>query len=416
MSEKTLELEKQETFNIETCDPLLYNGTAVIPTQLLSQLYGCHADNISQNFKRNAVRFVCGKHYFKIEGEELKDLKNRLTDCQSVKIGPKANTVLLWTERGAARHAKMLETDAAWDIFERLEDAYFSRDAATVRASEEQLPTPVSHLLVELPNGTAGISVWGLAFELGKTNEELMTKFRELDVPDGFKRENIFSVFQIVEDGARVKTFGVTRDGLGMMGHLFYSKASREVQLKAYNLLSSCTPQPQRQPNQPAVLAEVTPRFEREKIDQKDLLALRGVIAFWAFIEGSTAELLEAEVATYFQIPSLEMLPPANFEMAMSYVWSGLHMVNEDPDEHCPLEEITPFRGLLDFWAYYDQKDRAYEAIVKELMEDNSLKGVKLVPRKELLKILMIAWGKLNTHCFGDSAGCCKGVCIHKAS
>lgn len=416
MSEKTLELVTQDSFDIETCEPLLYSGSPVIPTHLLSQLYGCPVNNLNQNFKRNSDRFIEGKHYYKLEGEELKELKRLVTDCHKAGIPVQAPVITLWTERGAARHAKMLETDAAWDVFERLEDAYFSRDAATVRASKEQLPPPVSHLLVELPNGAAGISVWGLAFELGKTNDELMTKFRELDVPNEFKRENIFSVLQIVEDGARVKTFGVTRDGLGMMGHLFYSKASREVQLKAYNLLSSCTSQPQQQASQPAALAQVTPRFEREKIDQKDLLALRGVIAFWAFIEGSTAELLEAEVSTYFQIPSLEMLPPANFEMAMSYVWSGLHMVNEDPDGQCALEEIAPFRGLLDFWAYYAQKDRAYEAIVKELMEDNSLKGVKLVPRKELMKILMIAWGKLNTHCFGDSAGCCKGVCIHKAS
>jgi hypothetical protein len=29
------------------------------------------------------------------------------------------------TERGAARHAKMLDTDQAWEVFERLEDAYF---------------------------------------------------------------------------------------------------------------------------------------------------------------------------------------------------------------------------------------------------------------------------------------------------
>ena len=33
---------------------------------------------------------------------------------------------MLWTERGAARHAKMLETDKAWDVFEQLEDSYFS--------------------------------------------------------------------------------------------------------------------------------------------------------------------------------------------------------------------------------------------------------------------------------------------------
>ncbi|MDL9985518.1 hypothetical protein QS817_20565, partial [Providencia rettgeri] len=32
-----------------------------------------------------------------------------------------------WTERGAARHAKMLDTDNAWDVFEALEDFYFAK-------------------------------------------------------------------------------------------------------------------------------------------------------------------------------------------------------------------------------------------------------------------------------------------------
>ncbi len=34
-------------------------------------------------------------------------------------------TLYLWTRRGAMRHAKMLNTDKAWDVFEMLEDSYF---------------------------------------------------------------------------------------------------------------------------------------------------------------------------------------------------------------------------------------------------------------------------------------------------
>ncbi|EES4398579.1 phage antirepressor Ant [Escherichia coli] len=42
-------------------------------------------------------------------------------------MSPKARSLILWTERGAARHAKMLETDQAWEVFEKLEDCYFSQ-------------------------------------------------------------------------------------------------------------------------------------------------------------------------------------------------------------------------------------------------------------------------------------------------
>lgn len=58
------------------------------------------------------------------EGEDLRVLKNKPEIIGLV--AKKAKHAILWTERGAARHAKMLETDQAWDVFEQLEDAYFS--------------------------------------------------------------------------------------------------------------------------------------------------------------------------------------------------------------------------------------------------------------------------------------------------
>ncbi|MFQ3396283.1 ORF6N domain-containing protein [Enterobacter mori] len=109
----------------ENLSPITHNQLPVITTELLAQLYGAEANNIQQNFKRNAERFVAGKHFFKLEGRELRDFKNKLTDCQLV--APRAKHLILWTERGAARHAKMLETDQAWDVFEKLEDCYFNQ-------------------------------------------------------------------------------------------------------------------------------------------------------------------------------------------------------------------------------------------------------------------------------------------------
>ena len=41
-------------------------------------------------------------------------------------VAKHTRALILWTERGAARHAKMLETDQAWEVFEKLEDHYFN--------------------------------------------------------------------------------------------------------------------------------------------------------------------------------------------------------------------------------------------------------------------------------------------------
>lgn len=86
------------------------------------------------NYRNNIDRFIEGKHYFKIEGEELKNF--RLTTNQiGSQIGPRVRFLNLWTDRGAARHAKMLGTDEAWDVWEMLEGAYF--DGYTRRRNRE---------------------------------------------------------------------------------------------------------------------------------------------------------------------------------------------------------------------------------------------------------------------------------------
>jgi hypothetical protein len=110
----------------ETISPITHNQIPVITTELLAQLYGTQAIRIQQNHKRNLDRFIEGKHFFKATGDELKNLRLALSESQNP-ISTKTRALILWTERGAARHAKMLETDQAWEVFERLEDCYFNQ-------------------------------------------------------------------------------------------------------------------------------------------------------------------------------------------------------------------------------------------------------------------------------------------------
>ncbi|EIL3118224.1 ORF6N domain-containing protein [Escherichia coli] len=113
--------------SVETLVAITYNQIPVITTELLAHLYGADVKNIQNNFARNVGRFQIGKHFFKIEGEELRELKHRPSLSGSVKIARNVRSLILWTKRGAARHAKMLETDQAWEVFEKLEDSYFNQ-------------------------------------------------------------------------------------------------------------------------------------------------------------------------------------------------------------------------------------------------------------------------------------------------
>ncbi|EKL4356444.1 ORF6N domain-containing protein [Escherichia coli] len=120
--------------SVETLSPITHNQIPVITSELLAQLYGAEVKNIQNNYARNAERFIEGKHFFKVAGDALKNLRVALNYSQNLQpslrglqISPKARSLILWTERGAARHAKMLETDQAWEVFEKLEDCYFSQ-------------------------------------------------------------------------------------------------------------------------------------------------------------------------------------------------------------------------------------------------------------------------------------------------
>lgn len=91
-------------------------------TKTLAEEYGTNEQNISKNFTRNSERFIEGKHYFRLEGEELKQFKGYVLNDESLKF---VSVLYLWTEKGAARHAKILDTDEAWEVYEALEETYF---------------------------------------------------------------------------------------------------------------------------------------------------------------------------------------------------------------------------------------------------------------------------------------------------
>ena len=103
-----------------------FKNVPVVTTAQLAIYFDTAPVRIRQNHDRNKDRFVEGKHYYKITGDELRNFKKALSSSKI--LSQNASSLILWTERGAARHAKMLDTDHAWDVFEGLEDCYFNQE------------------------------------------------------------------------------------------------------------------------------------------------------------------------------------------------------------------------------------------------------------------------------------------------
>ncbi|MDE9533096.1 ORF6N domain-containing protein, partial [Xenorhabdus bovienii] len=68
--------------SVQNMTAIMHNGIPVITTELLSQLYETSTNNIKVNHSRNTQRFVEGKHYFKVIGKALKDLRVTLSNLQ----------------------------------------------------------------------------------------------------------------------------------------------------------------------------------------------------------------------------------------------------------------------------------------------------------------------------------------------
>ena len=180
--------------------PVEYQGQRLLTGKQLAEFYGTTPNVIKHNFRNNREHFVEGTHYFKLKGEVLKELKRRvwkstlegnvitrqnpvaqatnlesaLEDRISTRQSPVAqatNELILYTVQGAARHAKILTTQKAWDIFNELEQFYFANktvepppvqdslfpDVEPVKPKKRCLPKLAVVYVVEFDNATCKI-------------------------------------------------------------------------------------------------------------------------------------------------------------------------------------------------------------------------------------------------------------------
>lgn len=103
--------------------PIENEGKRVLTTAQLAESYGTTTKVISYNFNSNKERYIEGKHFYYLEGEKKRDFCNRL----EIQDGSKATKLYLWTEKGALLHAKSLNTDKAWEVYDYLVESYFTK-------------------------------------------------------------------------------------------------------------------------------------------------------------------------------------------------------------------------------------------------------------------------------------------------
>ncbi|MDP4267025.1 MAG: ORF6N domain-containing protein [Bacteroidota bacterium] len=129
--------------------PIEYKSQKILTTQQLAECYETETDNISRNYLRNQDKYIPGVHFYVLEGDELKAFR---ASGQIDGLPMNVNRMFLWTERGAFRHAKSLNNDKAWEVYDQLVENYFK--SKELKEYSEKL-SPQTKLLLHMSESIA---------------------------------------------------------------------------------------------------------------------------------------------------------------------------------------------------------------------------------------------------------------------
>lgn len=82
-------------------------GIRVLTTKQIANEYGAREIQISQNFTNNRGRFIEGKHYISLSGDELRTFKKHFEKIELV--NSRTSHLYLWTEKRSPASCKIPE-------------------------------------------------------------------------------------------------------------------------------------------------------------------------------------------------------------------------------------------------------------------------------------------------------------------
>lgn len=128
-------------------------GQRVLTTRQLAEAYKATTDAIKINFNANKQRYTLGKHYIALTGDDLRQFKNEVRNPYLV--AKQAKCLYLWTEKGALLHAKSLNTDKAWEVYDWLVDFYFRVQDQVTQKESPQIATQQKLVPLDIPGNQA---------------------------------------------------------------------------------------------------------------------------------------------------------------------------------------------------------------------------------------------------------------------
>lgn len=149
----------------------------VVTDKMVAEIHGTTPREIRKSINRNISRFK--------ESIDVIDLKQRGDDITTLGYAKQsitqAENIYLLSERGYAKLIKIMDTDLAWEVHDRLVDEYFT----------------MQETIKEMANMLTQEEILGLAIFKAKTREEALVAASELD---RFRKEQIAIAEKIIEE------------------------------------------------------------------------------------------------------------------------------------------------------------------------------------------------------------------------
>lgn len=154
----------------------------VVTDKMVAEIHGIKEFKVRERINDNIKRFK--------EGIDFIDLKQRILGTDTLDLTQfgyakqaitQAKNIYLLSERGYAKLIKIMDTDLAWEVHDRLVDEYFT----------------MKETIKEMANMLTQEEILGLAIFKAKTREEALVAASELD---RFRKEQIAIAEKIIEE------------------------------------------------------------------------------------------------------------------------------------------------------------------------------------------------------------------------
>ena len=194
---------------------ITHNNERVLTTARLAEQYGTAENTITKNFNRNKERYEEGKHYFCLKGSDLNAFRTK----GQIVISSKQNTLYLWTEKGALLHAKSLNTDKAWQVYEFLVDNYFNPKQKKQTLTDKQAEA------LEIKKTNARVRLSNQFLKLAKV-DTLSTEYKNILVSKAAEALTGFALIPLPQSEQKMysateigEMFGVSAQKIGRVSN-----------------------------------------------------------------------------------------------------------------------------------------------------------------------------------------------------